>query len=607
MMIVPELVQLTREHPRRFRRLTGALVGVSLTHLLQALAVAGTLAAVVDQRPGAGAACLGVLAAAAAGRLLLRQHQQHLASALGTAVRQQMRARVLRRILVPERLHDVRGRAGSARLTVVDAVDGVDAYLTRYLPHVAQVALLCPLLVLAMAVLSPAVAVVLGAFVAAAVVAPRAFNRWMARRSQERWESYDDLSADIQEALQGMRTLQLLGAVPGRRRVLRARSARLHRETVRTMRASLWETGILDLMIQAGTATAAALAILTAAGAEPQGLLATPLGAVAEDPFRTFAMLMLASETFRPIRDVSQQWHAGFLGFSAVGALGEHGAFDSSGDEDGEAMRTDAPAADPSAAHSAPRRPAPAPAPAPGALHLKDVHHQYPQTVAPVLQGVDIAVEPGRITVLSGTSGAGKSTVFDIILGLLTPTAGTVTLAGRRPLPEEIAVVSQSPSLFSGTLRENLRLAAPGDSDRDEQTLLDACDDAGLAELLGSLPEGLDTPIAEGGASLSRGQAQRVAIARAYLADRPVILMDEPTSALDEDTAGTVLARLRARAAGRIVLIISHREDVMRAADDHWILENGRVHPGGAAAPPVVAAARAAVAGPATAPQEEDA
>ncbi|OSM42167.1 hypothetical protein BCY76_016130, partial [Nesterenkonia sp. PF2B19] len=86
-----------------------------------------------------------------------------------------------------------------------------------------------------------------------------------------------------------------------------------------------------------------------------------------------------------------------------------------------------------------------------------------------------------------------------------------------------------------------------------------------------------------------------MAIARAYLADRPVILMDEPTSALDEDTAGTVLARLRARAAGRIVLIISHREDVMRAADDHWILENGRVHPAGPRPRPLVAAARAAV------------
>ncbi|GAA3054642.1 MULTISPECIES: ATP-binding cassette domain-containing protein [Actinomycetes] len=595
MMIVPELTRLARGHPRGLSRLTAALVGVSLTYVAQAVALAGALTAAVQARPGLGAMCLAVLAAAAVARLLLRQLQQHLVSALGTTIRQQMRARVLRRILAPERLHDVRSRAGSARLTAVDAVEGVDTYLTRYLPHVAQVALLCPLLVLAMAALSPAVAGALGVFVVAAVGAPRAFNRWMAHRSHERWESYDELSADVQESLQGMRTLQLLGAVPGRRRALSARSARLHRETVRTMRASLGETGILDLMIQAGTATAAALTILTAAGVEPQGVLATPLAAVAEEPLRIFAMLMLASETFRPIRDVSQQWHAGFLGLSAVSALREHGAFAAAGTAQGDVSGTDAEPPTGTAAVDGPAgAPTARPGPTPGALRLKDVHHQYPQTVAPVLCGADAVIEPGRITVISGASGAGKSTVFDIILGLLRPTSGTVTLAGRRPRPEEIAVVSQNPSLFSGTLRENLRLAAPDGV--DEATLLAACHDAGLGGLLRVLPEGLSTPITEGGTSLSRGQAQRVAIARAYLADRPMILMDEPTSALDEDTAGAVLSRLRERAAGRIVLIISHREDVAQVADDHRILENGRLRPGRAPTPAAAAA-----------PQEEDA
>ena len=568
-MIVPELVHLAQEHRDRFRPVAGTLIGISLTHLVQALAIAGALTAVVQTRPGLGAACLGALAIAAVTRLLLRQHQQQLASDLGTDVRLEMRARVLRRILVPERLHDVRGRAGSARLTVVDAVDGIDTYLTRYLPHVRQVAVLCPLLVLAMAVFSPAAAVALAVFVLLAVLAPRAFNRWMARRSRERWESYDEVSADVQESLQGMRTLQLLGAVPARRRALRRRSARLHRETVRTMRASLWETGILDLMIQAGTAAAAALAILTAAGVSGDGLLATPVGAVAEDPFRIFAMLMLASETFRPIRDVSQQWHAGFLGLSAVGTLREHGAFDAALPDAGPGT-----AGDPEDARARGDRTA---RQAPGPLSLQRVHHQYPRTVAPVLRGVDAQFHADRICVVSGPSGAGKSTLFDIVLGLLEPSSGQVSLDGRRPLPQEIPVVSQAPSLFSGTLRENLCLAAPDDV--DTATILACCADAGLSGLLDELPRGLETLIAEGGASLSRGQAQRVSIARAYLADRPVILMDEPTSALDEHTAAHVLARLRERVEDRIVLIISHRDDVTAVADQRWHLDGGRLRP----------------------------
>ncbi|GAA1177335.1 ATP-binding cassette domain-containing protein [Nesterenkonia xinjiangensis] len=583
MMIVPELVHLSRDHRHRFRRVTGALVGVSLTHLVQALAVAGALTAVVQARPGLGALWLGVLAMAAVTRLLLRQHQQRLASDLGTAIRRQMRVRVLRRLLVPERLHDVASRAGSARLTAVDAVDGVDAYLTRYLPHVAQVAALCPLLVLAMAAFSPAAAGVLAIFVLLAVVAPRAFNRWMTTRSRERWESYDDLSADVQESLQGMRTLQLLGAVPARRRALRRRSARLHRETVRTMRTSLWESGILDLMIQAGTAVASALAILTAAGVSDGGLLATPFAAVAEDPFRIFAVLVLTSETFRPIRDVSQQWHAGFLGLSAVGTLREHGAFDAD-------PPSPAPPENPGPDDRRRRR-------ASGSLRLEGVHHQYPRTVSPVLRGVEAEFLPDRISVISGPSGAGKSTLFDIVLGLLEPESGQVTLADRRPHPQEIAVASQTPSLLSGTLRENLCLAAPDDV--DTPMTLDACADAGLDGLLAELPEGLDTLITEGGASLSRGQAQRVAIARAYLADRPVLLMDEPTSALDTDSARHVLSRLRERAEGRIVLVISHRDDVTAVADQRWHLESGLLRP--------LDAASSVTAGPPSTHLEEDA
>lgn len=579
MMIVPELVSLSQEHRRSFRRVTGALLAVSSTHILQALLVAAALTSVVNDRLGLAAASLVGVAATATTRLILRQRLLHRAEELGRWVRHTMRSRVLRRILVPDRLHDVRSRAGSARLTAVDAVDGVDAYLTRYLPQTVQVKLLCPALVLAVAAFSPFAALLLGLFVLLAVIGPRAFNRWVSSRSHQRWESYDQLSSDFQESLQGMRTLHLLGAVPGRRRDLVARSRRLHRETVRVMRASLWETGILDLMIQAGTAVACVIAMLTAVDAAP-GALGTPVTAVQDDPFRIFAVLMLASETFRPVRDVSQQWHAGFLGLSAVGTLREHGAFDTetvpdTTDKAEEAERAETAQEAESAEVQPTGRDASSRWPAPGVLSLSELTHQYPRTVAPVLEAVNAEFHPAQISVVSGTSGAGKSTLFDVILGLLSPQSGEVTLAGRPVGATEIAVVSQHPSLFSTTLRENLTLAAPPQTSADE--VLQVCDDAGLTELIRTLPQGLDTPIAERGSSLSRGQAQRVAIARAYLADRPVILMDEPTSALDEKNAAHVLTRLRERAADRIVLIISHRDDVGEVADARWHLEGGRL------------------------------
>ena len=179
---------------------------------------------------------------------------------------------------------------------------------------------------------------------------------------------------------------------------------------------------------------------------------------------------------------------------------------------------------------------------------------------------------PGTMTVIMGPTGAGKSTLSRLVLGLLKPTAGSVTLydkQGEHPagpaLRGNFRYVPQGNSLFSGSIRENLLLAR---ADASEEELRDALHTA-VADFVFDLPEGLDTPCGETGSGLSEGQCQRIAIARALLHEGGILVLDEATSALDADTENTLLDRLYARYHGsRTLLFISHRDAISARADE---------------------------------------
>ena len=189
-----------------------------------------------------------------------------------------------------------------------------------------------------------------------------------------------------------------------------------------------------------------------------------------------------------------------------------------------------------------------------------------------ILSGFNHDFAPGTMTVIMGPTGAGKSTLSRLILGLLKPTAGSVTLydaAGEHPagpaLRGNFRYVPQGNSLFSGTIRENLLLAR---ADASEEALRDALHTS-VADFVFDLPEGLDTPCGETGSGLSEGQAQRIAIARALLHDGGILVLDESTSALDAETENTLLDRLYTRYHGsRTLLFISHREAISARADE---------------------------------------
>jgi ABC-type multidrug transport system fused ATPase/permease subunit len=208
---------------------------------------------------------------------------------------------------------------------------------------------------------------------------------------------------------------------------------------------------------------------------------------------------------------------------------------------------------------------------APGdVLRISGLSYRYPGSDHDVLRGVDLHAERGEVHAIAGPSGAGKSTLFDLVLGFLPATAGTVELDGRPLRPSDVAVVSQRPVLFAGTIRENVDLFGAG-----QEALENACAAAGVLDEIRAIPGGFDAMVAEAGTSLSGGQRQRLALARALLAHRPVLLVDEPTSALDDRSALTVAETLERVAAERIVLMISHRPEALARVADVRVLRDG--------------------------------
>jgi ATP-binding cassette subfamily B protein len=229
-----------------------------------------------------------------------------------------------------------------------------------------------------------------------------------------------------------------------------------------------------------------------------------------------------------------------------------------------------------------PASPRALPLPATGRVAFEDVTFHYPaRPAAAALANLSLAVEPGEVVALVGPSGAGKTTVFQLLLRFYDPDAGRITLDGvdarhadPRELRGRIALVSQEPVIFAASLAENVRFGRPGASDAEVRV---ACRLAYCLEFAERLPEGLATPLGERGVKLSGGQRQRIAIARAILADRAVLLLDEATSSLDAESERTVQLALASLTRGRTTLVIAHRLATVKSADRIVVLDRGRV------------------------------
>jgi ATP-binding cassette subfamily C protein CydCD len=226
--------------------------------------------------------------------------------------------------------------------------------------------------------------------------------------------------------------------------------------------------------------------------------------------------------------------------------------------------------------------PARPPAPVGGSsISFEDVEFAYPGARRPALEAVTLDIPAGATVAIVGPSGAGKTTLANLLLRFWDPATGDILIDGvdlrdfeLDHLRGRISLVSQDTYLFNDTLRANVALARP---DADEAAVHRALDQAALADFVASLPEGLDTRVGERGVQLSGGQRQRVAIARAFLKNAPTLILDEATSHLDAVSEAQVRGALDALMRDRTTIVIAHRLSTVRHADLLVVLDRGRV------------------------------
>jgi ATP-binding cassette, subfamily C, bacterial CydC len=457
-----------------------------------------------------------------------------------------IRARFYERIepLAPAQLEGYRrGELLGRMVGDVDSLQGV--YLRGLVPPLVALAVGAASVGVTAAVLPAAAAILSVGLVLAGLVVPLlagAVNRAAGRRQAP---ARAELTAELVEVLRGAPEL----VVYGREEETLARVRSRSRELARLGRRDALAAGL-----------ASALSILIA-GLTVAGVLAVAVSAHATDTLdrvlvAALALLALASfESVAPLQETARE-------LSSTLAAGRRVL---------ELMDREPAVQDPA-------EPLPPPS-GRATVALEQVTARYAPREPPALNGFDLRLDPGRRIALVGSSGAGKTTVTNLLLRFLDPEVGRVTLAGRdvrdlgqRDVRATFALAGQNAYVFGSTIRANLSLARPSATD-DE--LWDVLRRARLADWVSSLPDGLETLVGEEGTQLSGGQRQRLTLARALLSDAPVLLLDEPTAHLDPETADALVRDVFAAADGRSVLLITHRPEGLDLADEIVTLDGG--------------------------------
>lgn len=541
---------------RRDARARRRLILTELLHALDVLGACGAASLAIDQvflekgSLSTTAPVLLVLFVMLGALHFIGLWQSRLQQSLSGAVRKDVREKLHARLLSEQGQTDQRFTRELLPLAL-ESTDALDAWYTRVLPVVLGIAITMPCLLLAAFFVDPMTGLLMLVTVPIAPFLLYLIGRVTREASEAQWRAMNRFSAGLAEILRALPTLKLFARERDERQRVRGLSEDFAGAALRVLQLSFVSAFALELI------TTLAIAII--AVSIGLRLLYGQLTFTA-----AFFVLLLTPEFYQPLRLSGTAFHSGMIALTAESSLGAsasqgvpvaQASLNPSATRGvsvvGASASQGVNVAQTSLGTSATRE---------EALTVRDLSFLYPGSPLPLLSGIQFTVPKGSLTVLAGPSGCGKTTLLRLLAGLLTPESGQIARA------EACSYVPQEPHLYNATLFENITLFQ---QDCSEQAVRKALKALCLSEWAEALPQGLMTPLGEGGQSLSQGQRKRLGLARALVQDRPLILLDEPTAALDERTAATIREVLLAlKESGRHTLfVISHDERLQTAAD----------------------------------------
>lgn len=487
---------------------------------------------------GVALAAIRAVASAAAPRI---------AAAASARVESDLRERIYSKVLS---LGPSIRRSSSTGELVSRATEGVEAvgsYAGTFLPMLFGGITIPILLVVGVALIDPVTGLVL------AVVLPLipGLLRFLEKRFQSVSARYQEnaelLSARFLDALQGLTTLKAFGRSTQHTEELARESERLRSSVMRLLFVNQLALLAVDALFSLGTVVLATWVLVARIDS----------GAIGETSGALVAGVLLAALLIEAMGQIGRFFYVGAIGRASATVVREFL----------ELPEPEIPESSVDAVSD-------------GSIEFRGVRFAHPDGAA-VFEGFDLRVEPSEHVAIVGPSGAGKTTLTQLLMGFVTPDDGAVLVGGqdlRHTGPawahRMIAFVPQDPYLFTGTVADNLRFAKPEATDEE---LKSAAEAAHLQEVIDRLPSGWDTKIGERGMALSAGEAQRLAIARALLRDSPIVVLDEPTSNVDLASERAIAEGLSRLTAGRTVVVIAHRFSTVVDADRVVVLRDGAI------------------------------
>lgn len=473
--------------------------------------------------------------------------KQRIANRFAEEHSRELRKRVLEKLFQVEPIFAKQEGTGKLVTLIQEGVERFRKYVELFYLRLIAVLLIPPLLFAYIALLDLTSSLILALTIPILIVFLILVGKLAQKQSEQQWASFRMLANHFVDSLRGLQTLKFLGRSEAHGRSIEKVSDQYRLATMRTLRVAFLSTFTLEFFTMLSVASVAVGLGLR--------LIENQISFVS-----ALTILILAPEYFLPVQRLGADYHATLNGKEAreqLDAILKQQA----------SIRRELPASFAWTDQSS--------------LQLVNIKVQHQASAAPALNGLTLHIEGYRKIGIVGASGAGKSTLIDVLAGFQQPTAGKICVNGvelssltDEHWRKETTYIPQHPSLFHGSLLDNIRFYRPEASQREVEQ---AIEQAGLTSLMKQLPHGLHEKIGDGGRSLSGGQEQRVALARAFLGNRPILLLDEPTAHLDIETEDELKKTMLRLFENKLVLFATHRYHWLQDMDEIWVLDHGQL------------------------------